>query len=194
MKIIRDEVCYVETEDLVRVPLPSFIKLPTELDMKEFIKFVNSNEIEYFKSRQDIVDYDSICLLSMEDLTTLIKETYEKLIKLETKWLESSTIGRTKLNKDKEYQNSLMTFKAIYESLSSYKSNKRQIDISIKYIALIQAYKNNPRVELSPNGEFLPNNFDAEYIANNFIADGFIETSCLDDEEKASLTRLRNLK
>lgn len=39
MKVFRNNICYVEVGDLLRMPLPNFIKLPTELDENRFVEF-----------------------------------------------------------------------------------------------------------------------------------------------------------
>lgn len=66
MKVFRNNICYVEVGDLLRMPLPSFIKLPTELDENRFVEFDEREAIEYFKDREDILDYDFLVQLSSD--------------------------------------------------------------------------------------------------------------------------------
>lgn len=187
MKIFKNNSCYVEVEDLLRFPLPKFIKLPADLTTvsEDFVKFENKDAIEYFKSREDIVDYNSICDLSTMDLGKKMDEIKEKANKLSLRWLESSYEGRIKLAKDQEYKNDLIVLKAIYQSLLKYVDNKESIDFFMRYIALRYECRKHPIIQLNKNGQSTQDKFSAQYVVDNFAENGFVESYCLDGEQKA---------
>ena len=194
MKVFKNNKCYVEAQDLLRFPVPNFVEIPIELKLDGFVMFERRNEIEYFKNRQDIVDYNLMSQLSQKDLDEMIKKTKTEFLRLSSKWLESSGKGRKKLNQDEEYQNNLKICKAIYECLCKYNSNKSKIDFSIEYIELDYGCKKFPSAQLSSDGYILPNTFDLEYMADYFAKDGFIENYCLSDEERELVEKVRKLK
>ena len=194
MKVFKNNKCYVEAEDLLRFPVPNFIYIPNELRLDDFVMFDGTNEIEYFKNRQDIMDYNLMSELSQKDLDEMIEKTKAEFLRLSSQWLESSGKGRKKLNQDEEYQNSLKICKAIYECLSKYNSNKENIDFTMKYIELKYECQRYPRIQLSSDGYILPNTFDPEYIVDHCAEDGFIENYCLSEEEREQVEKVRELK
>lgn len=191
MKIFKNNSCYVEVQDLLRFPLPEFIKLPIDLKLGEFVKFENKDAIEYFKSREDIVDYNSICDLSITVLDKKMKKIKEKFNKESLKWLETSYEDEIKLEKNQEYQNTFMVIKAIYQSLRRYINNKKAIDFSFRFIELNHECRKYPRIQL---GQLKQQIFSAETFVDNFAEDGFVENYCLDNEQKQEVQNLRKTK
>lgn len=189
MKIFKENKCYVEVEDLLRFPLPRFIKLPANLTPETFVEFETEDVIKYFKGREDIVDYNSVCDLSIKEINKKMKEIREKLEKLSLEWLESSYECRIELAKNQEYQNSSIILKAIYQSLRKYVDNKKSIDFSMRFIELNQECKKYPRIQLGGSGQSI-HNFSVE----DFAEDGFIENYCLSDAEKNEVNKSRKTK
>lgn len=80
MKVIKKYTCYVELSDIEYLGLlPNNIK--SEIQDKffyspfiKFIRFDKDESIRYFKSREDIIDYNSICNLTDEELSEMINE------------------------------------------------------------------------------------------------------------------------
>lgn len=132
MKIVRNNSIYIGTDDLLRFPVPSFIG--SGIFTKEFIQYEDEKVIEYFKGRQDIVDYDSICKLELEQLDIMIDEKRDELNKLAILYLESSDIFRRQLDRDEDYQNKKKILDSIYCGLCNYKINKKEIDLLVESI------------------------------------------------------------
>lgn len=192
MKIVKNNICYVQGEDLLRYPVPNFLIFPNIdiLTNDEFIAFEGEKAIEYFESRKDILDYSSVCNLSEEKLQNKINKINFKLSKLSKRWLDASQSGRDKLDKDKKYQKTLNDLKTILESLVKYKIHKSSVDISMRYIELICGCKEEPRPVISLDGKIY-SDFDAQYIVDNFAPNGFVEEYCLDEKERKIVKRLR---
>ena len=70
----------------------------------DFIKFESKEEVEYFKNRKDIISYNEIANLSLNELNKKADEINEQIQKLELKWLKSDRQGRILLSKNKNYQ------------------------------------------------------------------------------------------
>lgn len=192
MKVIKNNICYVQGEDLMRYPVPNFLIFP-DIDIltcDEYIAFEGERAIEYFESRKDILDYNSVCNLSENELETKIKKTYSKLDKLALKWVEASQFGRDKLDKDKKYQKTLEDLKSYVSSLVRYKIHKSATDISIKYIELICGCKKVPNVSLTPEGQIY-DDFDPQYIVDTFAPGGFVEEYCLSEKERKIVKKMR---
>lgn len=138
MKIIRNEVCYVEFDDLRFLsPLPQdvFYELKVYYSNNiKFIKFTKKNALNFFKENEYIIDYDSIKDLSYIELECKIKEIKNKLNLLSGKWLNGSIAERDKLNKDKEYNSLIKNLKYMLKTLENYKNNKSTYDNEVKEI------------------------------------------------------------
>ena len=140
MKIFKNNDCYVEAKDLLNFPVPYFIEIPTCLYEDDFIKFESKKEVEYFKNRKDIISYNEIANLSLNELNKKANKINEQIQKLELKWLKSDRQGRILLSKNKNYQQKLKVYNFLYESLVDYINNKNIIDFRMKNIELI--YRN----------------------------------------------------
>ncbi len=103
----------------------------------DFIKFESKEEVEYFKNRKDIISYNEIANLSLNELNKKADEINEQIQKLELKWLKSDRQGRILLSKNKNYQRKLKIYNILYESLVDYINNKSIIDFRMKNIELI---------------------------------------------------------
>ena len=110
MKIIRDNKVYVNIQDII------YLKLLPEFVLNEFIhsnynndliEFTNPLSIDFFKSREDILDYDLVVNLSNEELDKLINDLTKKLN------------NNTKIVKEIKY---------MLDSLIKYKNNKYKYD------------------------------------------------------------------
>lgn len=131
MKIKRNNSVYIGIDDLLRFPAPSFIC--SGIFTKEFVQYEGKEAIEYLNSRQDIVDYDSICKLDKDQLDAMINEKRDELSKLAILYL-SDSFTRRQLDKDEEYQKKKKILSAIYCGLCNYKINKKEIDLLVKSI------------------------------------------------------------
>lgn len=130
MKIIKNNICYVEKADLLLEPIPHFEEEnEKKYDEGEFVSFTSEEAILYFQGRTDILDYEKIANLSKEELETEIKTTYEKMQEMELHCLDSEIEEE---NMDPEYKKLINKLKRIYVSLRTYKSCKATIDIRMK--------------------------------------------------------------
>lgn len=133
MKLIRNNVCYVGAKDLVREPLPKFKDpLPDCSGDNDYIAFKSEEAINYFKEREDIIDYDSISSLSEEELDNTINEIHKKINEMALRWLSSSQNEREQLYKDKKLTKRQRTLSYAYESLRDYQNNRERIDALLK--------------------------------------------------------------
>lgn len=131
MKIIRDNVCYVEIDDILFLgilPRGFFDQLKIYDSKIRFQKFSKKLQIRFFKYKKDILNYDDIHNQSHIELEYRIKEIKEQLNKQALKWLNSSEEGRKKLDKDKEYNALINSLKYMLKTLENYKNNKDGYD------------------------------------------------------------------
>ena len=143
----------------------------------DFIKFESKEEVEYFKNREDIISYNEIANLSLNELNKKADEINEQIQKLELKWLNSGKQERTLLRKNKNYQKKLKIYNSLYESLVDYINNKNIIDFRMKNIELVYRTQSIPREE-------------QEIVeTNNYAEDGFIENYCLTEGQVLQLRK-----
>lgn len=129
MKVIRNNVCYVEIEDIVNldsIPDGVLREFKTHYTSRlGFEKFVSKEAIEFFKNQRSIVDYDSISRLNSLELNQKINFTYQEF-------------ERCDLEKE---QNNL-TFQEIghlLENLEHYQLRKEEYDDEIKNLSFYNA-------------------------------------------------------
>lgn len=129
MKVIRNNVCYVEIEDIVNldsIPDGVLREFKTHYTSKlGFEKFTSEESVEFFKSQKSIVDYDSISRLNSLELNQKINFTYQEF-------------ERCDLEKE---QNNL-TFQEIghlLENLEHYQLRKEEYDDEIKNLSFYNA-------------------------------------------------------
>ena len=157
MKIFKDNVCYVEVEDLTRFPLPYYVNIPIVLNLDTLVGFKEKDAIDYFKDRQDILDYNLFSKMSYEDLDNSFKKINAKLDDYCSLWLNSSLNGRKRLDCNEEYRNTLKVYKAISNSLDNYIKNKKVIDFDVRYY-FSQGLENE---------DVIPNFFNFESLEND---------------------------
>lgn len=124
MKVIRNNVCYVEIEDIVNLDsIPDCVlsEFKTHYTSRlGFEKFTSEESVEFFKSQKSIVDYDSISRLNSLELNQKINFTYQEF-------------ERCDLEKE---QNNL-TFQEIghlLENLEHYQLRKEEYDDEISHL------------------------------------------------------------
>ena len=101
MKIIVNNTCFVNIDDLIGKSIPKFFIIE-RLD-SNFVVIKDVKSIEYIKNREDILDYFDICNLSMKEVDSLIK----------------------KINKDRDNN------KRVIIDLLNYKNNKDEFDLKV---------------------------------------------------------------
>ncbi len=145
MKVIRNNVCFVEVDDLLRCPVPSTINTFIWLNNCRFASFVDKDEISYFQDRKDIVDYDEVSNITEDELDNKIKEVYVVLRKSANEWLNANT--SEKIDNNIELYKQIKECTAIYECLSNYKLNREYYDNLVKELEL-SIESNDKEVEI----------------------------------------------
>ena len=147
MKIIRKYTCYVELEDIEYLgvlPRNVVSEIKDRVFYSPFIKFIRFDKdesLDFFRQKEDIIDYDSICNLTEEELTIKINETKEKLDEYATRWLNASSREREKLDNDTEYNSNIKSLKYTLESLKKYRDNKELYDREISNLTFNEIKK-----------------------------------------------------
>lgn len=75
MKIIVNNTCFVNIDDLIGKSIPKFFIIE-RLD-SNFVVIKDVKSIEYIKNRKDILDYFDLCNLSLKEVDNLIKKLYK---------------------------------------------------------------------------------------------------------------------
>ena len=124
MKVVRNNVCFVEAEDLKRHQISKSLEW---INNSRFARFSDQEDIEYFNSFEDIIDYDEISNLSNEELTDKICETHITLKNYISKWLDVS-----KKSDNIENYTQIKKYTAIYDCLTNYIVNRDIVDNDFK--------------------------------------------------------------
>ncbi len=141
MKIIRNDICYIEEEDIDFIGvLPQNICSAIEWNVYYSIKFKllrfkDKDIASYFLDKDFILDYDMVKDLSIDELEIMKKEFKCKLEALSSRWLNASLNGRRKLDKDQEYNFAIKTLKYYIESINKYITNKELYDKEISTLS-----------------------------------------------------------
>lgn len=131
MKIFRNDICYVNIEDIAKYELPEYLeydKIVCEQD--NYAIFTNDESIKYLKTREDIIDYDDICFLDESGLDQKIKEINNCIRIYTESWLNTSV--KLDISKYDDNVKKYIMYRDIYCELIDYKKNKEKIDNRIK--------------------------------------------------------------
>ena len=122
MKVIRNNILYVEAHDLNNIEISNYDSNDTLIEISDI------NKIELIKNREDILDCDYIKSLTSNELNELLNEIKKKHDVLCLKYLKSSQFNRKLLDKDLDYKNIMKKYKYLYDELKNYINNKEEID------------------------------------------------------------------
>lgn len=135
MKIVRDNICYVDFSSLVNRGLAKYMdsdeKESHSLD--DIITITNHKGIKVIKDRDDILDYDEVKDLTDEELNSKVKKVEDDLEPFVTKWLKAPYGERDKLYKDKEFKAHYDRLIDYYYELVDYRANRDARDDRIAY-------------------------------------------------------------
>ena len=135
MKIFRNDICYVNIEDLLRCELPKYLVFDkVTYEKGDFVIFEDQKSIDYVKNRKDILDYDKVCFLDEIGLNLKIKEVEKILEPFILRWTNTPSKMRKDLYKDLEYVKNYTFYRDAYYDLVDYKSNREKIDNKINEI------------------------------------------------------------
>lgn len=104
MKVFKNGKVYVQNEDLVLI-LRSGELMPTSVlekiygngpviivqdNMEDYVEFEETDQVEFFKRLDWIVDYDEVKNLSLEELEKLYDATKDEMVKIRNKYSDLS--------------------------------------------------------------------------------------------------------
>lgn len=135
MKVLKEGICYVDDSDLSRMAVPSFVF--AEIDNQPYIEnglveLKDPRSIEFIRGRDDILDYDEVSSLSVEEIEKLYQETSKRLSIYAQRWLDTPMESRERLYHDEEYMKNYDMLKYRSCDLITYKNNKDQVDKRIR--------------------------------------------------------------
>ncbi|MBD9106308.1 hypothetical protein EGP99_00675 [bacterium] len=104
MKVFKNGKVYVQNEDLILI-LRSGELMPTSVlekfygngpviivqdNMEDYVEFEETDQVEFFKRLNWIVDYDEVKNLSTEELEKLYDDTKDEMVKIRNKYSDLS--------------------------------------------------------------------------------------------------------
>ena len=104
MKVFKNGKVYVQNEDLILI-LRSGELMPTSVlekfygngpviivqdNMEDYVEFEETDQVEFFKRLDWIVDYDEMKNLSLEELEKLYDDTKDEMVKIRNKYSDLS--------------------------------------------------------------------------------------------------------
>lgn len=104
MKVFKNGKVYVQNEDLILI-LRSGELMPTSVlekfygngpviivkdNMEDYVEFEETDQVEFFKRLDWIVDYDEVKNLSTEELEKLYDDTKDEMVKIRNKYSDLS--------------------------------------------------------------------------------------------------------
>lgn len=132
MKLFKNDICYVEFKDLIEIGFPEKFNYDKEFyEENEYVVFTDEKDINYIKNREDIIDYDTVCFLSNEELDNKISEIEHELEPLYLQISSTSKESKKNLFEDEEFKNTLFKLDKIYYDLIHYRNNKTEEDEKI---------------------------------------------------------------
>ncbi len=104
MKVFKNGKVYVQNEDLILI-LRSGELMPTSVlekfygngpviivqdNMEDYVEFEETDQVEFFKRLDWIVDYDEVKNLSTEELEKIINDVRDEMVKIKNKYSDLS--------------------------------------------------------------------------------------------------------
>ena len=136
MKIFKDNKCFVEVKDLMRLPLPEFINAPSEIEGNSFVSFEKEEEIVYFKDRIDILDYESVSRLTDAELDNQIASLNDSVASSAIEWLMAPNTMLDKPTEDRAFNLKMQSLKFTYAQLVNYKLHRAEFDQEVQKLGV----------------------------------------------------------
>ena len=135
MKIIKNNICYVESTDV------KFLKALKKLDLKEkpiiidtsmgtFEKYELNESINFFKYNNYILDYDKIKDMSNSQIDYFILIHKIQLTELFKKQIRSLNNNEEKI----KFEFKIMHLKYLIDSIKKYRDYKITYDVELNYL------------------------------------------------------------
>lgn len=146
MKIVQNEVCYVERKDIYNLRMfPQYVI--SEINFRsnsKYIKFENPRSINYFSESDFIIDYTEICNLSLAEITLKLEKLKQSLSNLAGEWLYASENLRESLDRNRDYNYKIKSIKYILMSMEKYMNNKETYDEEIEQLSFTKSKLKEP--------------------------------------------------
>ena len=136
MKVIRNDVCYVEKNDILFLGMlpEKVVEAPFIIESK-WVRFENQRAVNFFRETQVILDYDELSNKKEEELLETEKKAEKELNDICTKWLYASSYYRRNLDKDPEYNEKIKELKYLLATIKNYLSEKTNYDNEIRQLS-----------------------------------------------------------
>ena len=140
MKIFYNNKLYLEQEDITVEPINDFIYMILNManNISGFIEITEPNLIEYYNSKEYILDYNDVKRLSNEDLERLVNKTITLLKSASTIFLSKE------FYQEQPYDYAIVVLRRMFESIDKYKNNRHDYTIRTHEIYL----KNEKELQL----------------------------------------------
>ena len=136
MKVIRNDVCYVEKNDILFLGMlpKEVVEAPFIVESK-WVRFENQKAVNFFRETEVILDYDELSNKKEEELLETEKKAEKELNDICTKWLYASSYYRRNLDKDPEYNEKIKELKYLLATIKNYLSEKTNYDNEIRQLS-----------------------------------------------------------
>lgn len=132
MKIIRDNICFVNIKDLVIYDFPVNLNFDkNSYSENDYVILKDKDDIDYIKRREDIIDYDYVSSLTDTELTEKIRKIEKDLEPLYIEFSSTTSESKKILFEDDDFKSTLFKLDKIYYDLIHYKNNREDEDIKI---------------------------------------------------------------
>jgi hypothetical protein len=132
MKIIRDDVCYVDFESLVRRSLTRYMDYDKkDYSFDDIVTISNPTGYKIIKEREDILNYDDVKDLTDSELNKKIDLIEDDMEPFFIKWNNTPFEERDKLYKEPEYKEHYEKLRDYYFEIINYRANRDLIDDKI---------------------------------------------------------------
>lgn len=147
MKVIRNDVCYVEKNDILFLGMlpEEIVEAPFIIESK-WVKFETQKAVNFFRETQAILDYDELSNKKEEELLETENKAEKELNDICTKWLYASSYYRRILDKDLEYNEKIKELKYLLSTIQNYRSEKANYDSEIRQLSFDTTVTSNKKI------------------------------------------------
>ena len=132
MKSFKKNACVVAFKDLICRKLPNDISFDKDsYTENDYVILTRSQDVEYVRSREDIVDYDSIKSLSLNQLDKMITKVEKQLEPFYIQLSEVPFDERGDFINNHKKKRLFFTLDKVYYDLLHYRNNRDSEDLRI---------------------------------------------------------------
>ena len=129
MKLKREDKMYVQLKDILFLGvMPSYVCKEMKIFYNQdcFLLFKDKRSVEFFESKEEIVDYNFVSSLSDAELDDEILKLYSKLNDYSLEWLQDSQNYRKLHLSSKEYHSKITSLEYKITAFISFRKNRVQ--------------------------------------------------------------------